>query len=604
MESMIEYRQKLAERDLAIAWPQWKIVRLLGTGSFGEAYEIHKEEYGRVFKCALKVIRKENPAPTPGDLYTNISCGNNSEEFIETVLREIDIMEKLKGASNIVVIDDYTVVRNSDSNSVLIKMELLTNLGEYIMTRQISMNDILKIGVDICNALDYCEQQNIIHRDVKESNIFYSDMGDFKLGDFGISRQLSNYLINSGTLTTAGTVSKMAPEVYNGQQYDNRVDIYSLGMVLYSLLNYGRSPFYPPYPDPVTAENAYSANLYRLKGAQVPPLQGVDKKLNKIICKACDAKPSGRYRTAAEFREALLDYYEDINGTNQSGIERKPETKKSLIYAATIIAIISMTAGATGIWYVNSRGNKQIQRYAYEVPENDQTNLQKTAEGGNADPVSDKASDPQQSTVNKDDDSDAQSDNEQKNDDNAEEGYHSSSALSIRFEDKEKTEKDEEPSPETDQEGNLLLKDDNGNSVARVSSPDWSEYSSLSTYSAMFWSNVKDLYIYYADADFSASYYINMERVYYASENDNIMVDSLTEVTEYDSDWHVYWFAVNYRYIHDDGEMGSFNTKYFAAIPCSHGILEIEATKSTGENYEEYPLEEFLEDLSIIELVE
>ena len=601
---MIEHRQKLAERDLAIAWPQWKIVRLLGTGSFGEVYEIHREEYGRVFKCALKIIRKENPAPTPGDLYVNISSGNNSEEFIETVLREIDIMEKLKGASNIVVIDDYTVVRNSDSNSVLIKMELLTNLGEYIMTRQISMNDILKIGVDICNALDYCEQQNIIHRDVKESNIFYSDMGDFKLGDFGISRQLSNYLINSGTLTTAGTVSKMAPEVYNGQQYDNRVDIYSLGMVLYSLLNYGRSPFYPPYPDPVTAENAYSANLYRLKGAQVPPLQGVDKKLNKIICKACDAKPSGRYRTAAEFREALLDYYEDINGTNQSGIERKPETKKSLIYAAAIIAIISMTVGATGIWYVNSRGNKQIQRYAYVVPENDQTNLQKTAEGGNADPVSDKASDPQQSTVNKDDDSDAQSDNEQKNDDNAEEGYHSSSALSIRFEDKEKTEKDEEPSPETDQEGNLLLKDDNGNSVARVSSPDWSEYSSLSTYSAMFWSNVKDLYIYYADVDFSASYYINMERVYYASENDNIMVDSLTEVTEYNSDWQVYWFAVNYRYIHDDGEMDSFNTKYFAAIPCSHGILEIEATKSAGENYEEYPLEEFLEDLSIIELVE
>ena len=117
-------------------------------------------------------------------------------------------------------------------------------------------------------------------------------------------------------------------------------------------------------------------------------------------------------------------------------------------------------------------------------------------------------------------------------------------------------------------------------------------------------SSVKDLYIYYADVDFSASYYINMERVYYASENDNIMVDSLTEVTEYNSDWQVYWFAVNYRYIHDDGEMGSFNTKYFAAIPCSHGILEIEATKSTGENYEEYPLEEFLEDLSIIELVE
>ena len=604
MESMIEHRQKLAERDLAIAWPQWKIVRLLGTGSFGEVYEIHREEYGRVFKCALKIIRKENPAPTPGDLYVNISSGNNSEEFIETVLREIDIMEKLKGASNIVVIDDYTVVRNSDSNSVLIRMELLTNLGEYIMTRQISMNDILKIGIDICNALDYCEQQNIIHRDVKESNIFYSGMGDFKLGDFGISRQLSNYLINSGTMTAAGTVNKMAPEVYIGQQYDNRVDIYSLGMVLYSLLNYGRSPFYPPYPEPVTAEDSYSANLSRLKGTPIPPLQGVDRKLNKIICKACDAKPSGRYRTASEFREALLDYYEEINGTNPGGIERRPETKNTLLYAAAIIAIISIAAGATGFWYVNSQDNKQIQRYAYEAPENDHTNVHETTAGGNADPESDKTGNLEQSTEKKEDSSNGQSDNEQEND-NTEEEYHSSSdALSIRFEDKKEKEIDEEPSPETDQEGNLLLKDDNGNSVVRVSSPDWSEYSSLYSYAAIFMSSMKDLYIYYADVDFSASYYINMERVYYASENDNIMVDSLTEVTEYNSDWQVYWFAVNYRYIHDDGEMGSFNTKYFAAIPCSHGILEIEATKSAGENYEEYPLEEFLEDLSIIELVE
>ncbi|MDO5456454.1 MAG: protein kinase, partial [Eubacteriales bacterium] len=169
---MIEYKQRMAERDLAQVWPQWRIVRLLGMGSFGEVYEIHREEYGRISKCALKIIRKEKMSGLPGDLYANLSRGGTSDEFINTVIREIDIMETLKGASNVVVIDDYTVVRNEESDAVLIRMELLTNLGEYMTTRQVSMNDILRMGMDICTALDYCERQKIIHRDVKESNIF------------------------------------------------------------------------------------------------------------------------------------------------------------------------------------------------------------------------------------------------------------------------------------------------------------------------------------------------------------------------------------------------------------------------------------------------
>ena len=58
-----------------------------------------------------------------------------------------------------------------------------------------------------------------------------------------ISRQLSNYLTNNGTMTAAGTISKMAPEVYSGQKYDNRVDIYSLGLMLYMYLNRQKPPF-------------------------------------------------------------------------------------------------------------------------------------------------------------------------------------------------------------------------------------------------------------------------------------------------------------------------------------------------------------------------
>ena len=310
MASLNDYRQMIAARDLASVWPQWRIVRPLGAGSFGEVYEIQREEYGRLFRCALKILRKEEPMSVKAA--GMISQGNASEEFIRTVLKEIDIMEKLKGAPNIVVIEDYAVVRNNDSCSVLIRMELLRNLDEFMMSGQITIADIIRIGTDVCNALDYCEEQNIIHRDVKESNIFYSDMGMFKLGDFGISRQLSGYLMNNATMTSIGTVSRMAPEVYKGEKYDSRVDIYSLGVVLYSLLNYGRPPFYPPYPEEVPMEAAYEADMKRIKGFALPPLTTVDDKLNRIVCKACSPKPSARYRTAAEFREALLEYYDKI----------------------------------------------------------------------------------------------------------------------------------------------------------------------------------------------------------------------------------------------------------------------------------------------------
>ena len=99
MESMIEYRRRLAERDLAAAWPQWRIVRLLGTGSFGEVYEIHREEYGRISKSALKIIRKEKAVPMPGDVYTNISRGNTGDVFITSFLTALNSQEAVQAAT-------------------------------------------------------------------------------------------------------------------------------------------------------------------------------------------------------------------------------------------------------------------------------------------------------------------------------------------------------------------------------------------------------------------------------------------------------------------------------------------------------------------------
>lgn len=111
---------------------------------------------------------------------------------------------------------------------------------EYYAGKNLTEKEVMKLGIDLCRSLEYCGQLHIIHRDIKPENIFVSRFGDFKLGDFGIARELEKTM---STLSKKGTYSYMAPEMYRGEQYDSRVDIYALGLVLYKLMNHNRLPF-------------------------------------------------------------------------------------------------------------------------------------------------------------------------------------------------------------------------------------------------------------------------------------------------------------------------------------------------------------------------
>ena len=608
MESMLEYRRRLAERDLAYAWPQWRIVRLLGTGSFGEVYEIHREEYGRISRSALKVIRKEKSAPLPGDAYTNISRGNTSEEFITSVLKEIDIMERLKGAPNIVVIDDYTVVRSQDSNAVLIRMELLTNLGEFMTTRQISMNDILRIGIDTCNALEYCEHQNIIHRDVKESNIFYSEMGYFKLGDFGISRQLNDYLMNSGTLTSAGTVSKMAPEVFNGQKYDHRVDIYSLGIVLYSLLNYGRPPFYPPYPEAVSADAAGRADMIRMKGTAIPALPGVDAKLNKIICKACNPHPSGRYKNAQEFRDALEEYYDQINNAGAGITKEVQGIKPTKALTGVLVACVAVIIGSVSIWFgIRSTGNRQKKaapRYVAEQTESQSGNAEADSnaeedssadnndsgnqtEGGNATEYNE----PEETQPEEEEEP------EEETEDSGNDTY---AGTSHSLKDQQSGEGNQSESDDEEEGRNIYLRTEKGRRAIKIDEPDWGSKEYKSSNSVAFRSGGHSLWVnYFSDANYSPSFSMNMDRSYYTGDPENIHVDSLSDVsTETIGDYEVVWFSVKYRFLEDDGSYGRYCVEYQGSVSVSEGILEFEDKIITDDDYADFDDSDFFDDAS------
>ncbi|MGN0419935.1 MAG: protein kinase [Acetatifactor sp.] len=120
--------------------------------------------------------------------------------------------------------------------------------------------------------------------------------GDNLQGDFGIARTIN--LVTD--MSQKGTYNYMAPEVYRGGSYDATVDIYSLGIVLYRLLNNNRLPFMPPYPQEITYSDKENAVFRRLSCEQLPlPAQG-SPLLQNVVMRACQPNPLYRYRTAED----------------------------------------------------------------------------------------------------------------------------------------------------------------------------------------------------------------------------------------------------------------------------------------------------------------
>ena len=293
-------------------WPGWNPVRLIGEGSFGTVYEIRKVNGNMVDFAALKVISipKEGAAIPMGKdkqtLYTYY------ESIADEMVQEYEIMSKLKqaGCMNVVDCDTYVKVPNNNGLGLklFIQMELLTDLNTYTQKNGFSRQNIIQLGIDICKALESCQNAHVIHRDIKPPNLFFSAEGVFKLGDFGVAKRLEE---TGYAGSKQGTILYMAPEVYANQPYDIRADIYSLGLVMYQLLNKGELPF-----DTGIFSNHEQGESFRkrMRGDKVPMPGDEESELGKIICKACEHNYRDRYNTPDEMRkelEQLLAFNDD-----------------------------------------------------------------------------------------------------------------------------------------------------------------------------------------------------------------------------------------------------------------------------------------------------
>jgi serine/threonine protein kinase len=288
----------------------WTITKLIGEGSFGKVYEIERKEMNTSFRAALKHIT----IPTSQSELKHLrsegmdekTVAEYLENFVGEVVGEFVLMSKLKGNSNVVSYEDHQIIKHNDSVGwdILIRMELLTNLIDHITSSKLGVKDVIKLGIDICKALELCQKHNIVHRDIKPENIFISDNGDYKLGDFGIARQVEKIMTG---LSNKGTYTYMAPEVYIGEPYGSTVDVYSLGIVMYQLLNKNRTPFLPYYgiAKKITHNDKEQAFIRRMRGESIPKPAGIDGRLAEIVLKAVEFKAKDRYSSPLHMREEL-----------------------------------------------------------------------------------------------------------------------------------------------------------------------------------------------------------------------------------------------------------------------------------------------------------
>ena len=275
----------MTEQDTS-AFPEkigrYEIVRELGRGAMGVVYEGRDPNIGR--RVAIKTARRDV-----------LELSGMADEMMERFLREARAAGTLNHPNIITIYD-----AGEEEGMAYMAMEYLEggDLSDMLRDRyRPGVDEVVSIGVAICEALAVAHAQGIVHRDIKPANILTPSQGGVKVADFGIAHMSDSSLTREGALI--GTPHYMSPEQFMGQKIDGRSDLFSVGNILYELLT-GEKPF---------GGEALSTVMHQvIKSEPIPPKElnySVNDALNQVIIKAMAKRPDERYTDARSMAAAL-----------------------------------------------------------------------------------------------------------------------------------------------------------------------------------------------------------------------------------------------------------------------------------------------------------
>jgi len=262
---------------------RFTILEKLGQGGMGAVYRADQHSVGR--QVAIKVV---NAALV------------SDPEVIKRFLREAKLAGNLQHPNAVGVLD----FGQTEDGVFYLVMELVTGrtLDQVIKSEKVFRPErVVRIGTQICDALDGAHAVPIIHRDLKPSNVMLLSQGRdlVKVLDFGLAKSISPDA-TSTTMTGAGAIvgtpAFMPPELATGMPCDGRADLYSLGCILY-YLGTGRLPFY--------SESVHELLAMHGSDDPAPPMTGVPPRLAMVVGKLLEKDPNRRYQTAADALHAL-----------------------------------------------------------------------------------------------------------------------------------------------------------------------------------------------------------------------------------------------------------------------------------------------------------
>ena len=265
----------------------YRILSKLGEGGMGEVYVAQDTKLDR--KVAVKFLH---------------------EEFSKDADKLGRFIQEAKSASalnhpNILTV--YEIGEVDGKNYIATELIDGKTLREHLSRKEtLQLNAILKIGVQVSEALSAAHQAGIIHRDIKPENIMLRKDGYAKVLDFGLAKLTESTAIATGSedatrvqvITTPGlvmgTVSYMSPEQARGKETDGRTDIWSLGVVLYEMLA-GKVPF--------TGETI-NHTIVSILEKEPPALTNMPTELQRIVRKSMTKDVDMRYQST---RDLLID---------------------------------------------------------------------------------------------------------------------------------------------------------------------------------------------------------------------------------------------------------------------------------------------------------